>query len=237
MRAEVATDVGLVRKNNEDAVCCDVEKQIFIVADGMGGYEAGEVASSLAVDAVYRVVSSEQTDTPLEILRQAFYQANDRIFQHAQKNPEFSGMGTTLTALWIVEQKASIVHVGDSRAYLIREGKIASLTEDHSLVGELVREGGLTEEQAMSHPQRNILTRALGCSALVEVDVKEITVKPGDYFLLCTDGLTNLVSSEEMVHIVTQFHDLKTAVHKLVGLALERGGYDNITAVLVENRP
>ena len=233
MQAEMVTNVGLVRKNNEDAAWSDIKKQIFAVADGMGGYVAGEVASVLAIDTLKHALESEQNDTPPDILRQAFYQANDRIYQEAREHREYAGMGTTLTALWIVGNKAYISHVGDSRVYLIRGGKIKSLTMDHSLVGELVREGGLTEEQAMNHPQRNVLTRALGCGALVEVDLAEIEIREGDAFLLCTDGLSNLVTGEEMAGIITREKNLKKAVESLVDLALSRGGYDNITAILV----
>jgi len=236
MYAEVVTHVGLVRKNNEDAALSDIEKQLFVVADGMGGYVAGEVASVMAIESVCQVVALEQNDPPLEVLRQAFYQANDRIYQEARQHPEYSGMGTTLSALWIVNGKAYISHVGDSRVYLIREGKITSLTVDHSLVGELVREGGLTEEQAMTHPQKNVLTRALGCNSLVEVDIADLEIKYGDYFLLCTDGVSNMITSEEMVEIIARQEDLKKAVHELLQLALERGGSDNITAIIVHNR-
>lgn len=236
MQAEVITDVGLVRKNNEDAVYYNMEKQIFLVADGMGGCAAGEVASSLAVETVLHVISSSQATNPGELLRAAFYQANDRIFQMAQKDPGFHGMGTTLTALWIVDDRAFVVHVGDSRAYLIRKENITGLTKDHSLVGELMREGGLTEEQAMTHPQKNILTRALGSESLVQVDIKEIEIQKQDYFLLCTDGMSNLVSSEEMAGVIKNSREIKDALEKLLALALERGGYDNISAILVANK-
>jgi len=235
MQAEMVTNVGLVRKNNEDAALCDIDKQLFVVADGMGGYVAGEVASVLAIESLKQALAAEPNDAPPEMLRQAFYQANDRIYQEAKNHPEYAGMGTTLSALWVVGNKAYISHVGDSRIYLIRDGRITSLTMDHSLVGELVREGGLTEEQAMNHPQRNILTRALGCGALVEVDLTEIEIREGDTFLLCTDGLSNLVSREEMAHLITREKDVKKAAGELVDLALARGGYDNVTAILVRN--
>jgi len=235
MHAEVITHVGLVRKNNEDAAWSDINKQIFVVADGMGGYVAGEVASVLAIETLKQALASDSHDSPSDTLRHAFYQANNRIYQEALERPEYSGMGTTLTALWIVGNKAYVSHVGDSRVYLIREGKISSLTMDHSLVGKLVREGGLTEEQARNHPQRNLLTRALGCSALVEVDIADYDVLPGDTFLLCTDGLSNLVSGEEMAAVVTGEKDTKKAVQELVNRALARGGFDNITVILVSN--
>lgn len=236
MYAEVVTNVGLVRKNNEDAAWSDIKKQLFIVADGMGGYVAGEIASVMAIESVLRTVTIEQGDLPSVVLRQAFYQANDSIYREAQKNPDYSGMGTTLSALWIVDGKGYIAHVGDSRIYLIRAGKITRLTADHSLVGELVREGGLTEEQAMTHPQKNMLTRALGCGSLVEVDIYDLEIMDDDYFLLCTDGLSNLIRSEEMAEIIMSQKDLKKSTQHLLQLALKRGGFDNITAIIVHNR-
>lgn len=236
MYAEVVTNVGLVRKNNEDAAWSDIEKQLFIVADGMGGYVAGEVASVMAIESVRQSVTLEQKDPPPEVLRQAFYQANDSIYSEAKKHQEFTGMGTTLSALWIVDGRAYISHVGDSRIHLIRAGEITRLTQDHSLVGELVREGGLTEEEAMAHPQKNVLTRALGCNSLVEVDMYDLEIKDDDYFLLCTDGLSNLITSEEMAKISTSQKDLKKAANQLLELALERGGFDNMTAIIVHNK-
>ncbi|NMA14066.1 MAG: Stp1/IreP family PP2C-type Ser/Thr phosphatase, partial [Clostridia bacterium] len=202
MQAEVITNIGLVRKKNEDAVFSDLDRQIFIVADGMGGCAAGEVASAVAVETVSQVVLNNPGESPGEILRNAVYQANNRIYEIARENPQYAGMGTTITVSWIVEDLIYLAHVGDSRAYLIRNGEITSLTKDHSLVGELMREGGLTEEQAMTHPQKNILTRALGCNPLVEVDVAEVSFHKGDYLLLCTDGMSNLVNSEDIVRII-----------------------------------
>jgi len=236
MQAEVITNVGLIRKNNEDAFLCDPEKQIFVVADGMGGYAGGEVASALAVDVIRLVIASSPGENPLEILREACYQANNRIFETAKTNSEYAGMGTTLTAAWLQQDKIYLAHVGDSRAYLIRDGMITSLTKDHSLVGELMREGGLTEAEAMVHPQKNILTRALGCNAFVEVDLSEHELLHGDLLLLCTDGMSNLISSEEMAGIINEEKNIRQAVETLLNLALERGGYDNITVILVSNK-
>ncbi|MGI6065591.1 MAG: Stp1/IreP family PP2C-type Ser/Thr phosphatase [Bacillota bacterium] len=236
MQAEVITNIGLVRKKNEDAVFSDLDRQIFIVADGMGGCAAGEVASAVAVETVSQVVLNNPGESPGEILRNAVYQANNRIYEIARENPQYAGMGTTITVSWIVEDLIYLAHVGDSRAYLIRNGEITSLTKDHSLVGELMREGGLTEEQAMTHPQKNILTRALGCNPLVEVDVAEVSFHKGDYLLLCTDGMSNLVNSEDIVRIINSSDNIKESVRQLLNLALERGGYDNITAILVANQ-
>ena len=235
MQAEVVTNVGLVRENNEDAVFCDLERQVFIVADGMGGCAAGEVASTLAVETVSQLLSEKSEESPEETLRNAVYQANNRIFEIAQKNPQYAGMGTTITVSWILGNRVYLAHVGDSRAYLIRNKEITSLTKDHSFVGELMREGGLTEEQAMVHPQKNILTRALGCNPLVEADVFQVPFLLGDYLFLCTDGMSNLVNSEDILSIINSGNNIKTTVQRLVNLALERGGHDNITAILVAN--
>lgn len=235
MRAEVVTNTGLVRKNNEDSAFCGLERQIFIVADGMGGHVAGEVASKLAVDMVEQVVGSSGDGEPALVLSQAFDQANQKICQAASEDPDYAGMGTTLTVLWALEDRLFVAHVGDSRAYLVRDGVITPLTRDHSLVGELLREGGLTEEEAMVHPQRNILTRALGCDVQVKVDISDLQMEKGDKFFLCTDGLSNLVSSEEMADVINDNKNLKKALEILLNLSLERGGFDNITAILVEN--
>lgn len=236
MQAEAVTNIGLVRKMNEDAFICDVEKQIFIVADGMGGHLAGEVASKLAIDTVYQAINEYESGTPSEFLREAFYKANNCIYEGAKQEPQYAGMGTTLTAAWIVEGQIYVNHVGDSRAYLIRDGKIKSLTKDHSVVGELMRGGGITEEQAMVHPQKNVLTRALGSTSLVEVDGCNFSLLSDDYLLLCTDGMSNLVTSEEIAEIIVSMEDINKAVKELLNLALERGGYDNITAILVANK-
>ncbi|MCR6544643.1 Stp1/IreP family PP2C-type Ser/Thr phosphatase [Dehalobacterium formicoaceticum] len=233
MYAEVVSDVGLVRKNNEDSLWCDLEQQLFAVADGMGGSLAGEVASKMAIETVAQMVALPSNDPPGEILRHSFYQANNSIFQQSREHKEYSGMGTTMSALWIVDGKAYFCHVGDSRIYLIREGKIRLLTQDHSLVGELMRGGGLTEVEAMTHPQKNVLTRALGVNAHVEVDTMELDTYGGDYFILCTDGLSNLIRSEEMIALLTPGKRLRAAADELLKLALARGGSDNITAILI----
>lgn len=233
MRAEFITNTGLVRANNEDAVYADLDKQLFIVADGMGGHVSGEVASLLAVQTVIQAIEGRNDDEPVQILRQAFEQANQRIYQSAKDHPENMGMGTTLTALWVVGDQLYVAHIGDSRAYLLHGGELISLTKDHSLVGELLREGGLTEAQAMAHPQRNILTRALGNQAVVEADISDYHLASGDRLFLCTDGLSNLVSTLEISALIDDI-DLKKALDRLLALAMERGGQDNITALLAE---
>ena len=232
MRAEYLSHVGAVRQNNEDAIFCDSEAGVFVVADGIGGKEAGEVASATAVRVVAEKCWAHPDAEPSEMLREAFYEAND--FLHSKgRRPALDGMGTTMTAAVCTEEKITIVHVGDSRAYLINREGISQLTKDHSLVAQLQRDGKLTAEEAKNHPRRNILTRAIGQDALVEVDMLEVPWGPGDYLLLCSDGLYNLVDDEEMKESTVRSAVLSTAVEFLAETAYNRGGYDNISLIIV----
>jgi len=235
MRAEAITHTGLVRQNNEDAVYIAPDRQLFIVADGMGGHVSGEVASAMAVQVVADTIAREGDGEPVQTLRRAFAQANQEIYQAAQEQPDRLGMGTTLTALWVVGDQLYVAHIGDSRAYLIHGDQMTSLTKDHSLVGELFREGGLTAEQAMVHPQRNILTRSLGNQASVEADIADYALNAGDRLFLCTDGLSNLITNPEILAVIRNSSSLHQALATLLALALERGGQDNITLILAEN--
>lgn len=232
MRAEYLSHVGAVRENNEDAVYCDSQAGVFVVADGIGGKEAGEVASATAVRMVAEKCWSHPDADPAEMLREAFYEAND--FLHSKgKKPSLEGMGTTMTAAVCNEEKVTVVHVGDSRAYLLNRDGIEQLTEDHSLVAQLQRDGQLTAEEARHHPRRNILTRAIGQEGLVEVDMLERPWQKGDYLLLCSDGLYNLVEDEEMLEITLRSSLLSTAVEFMAETAYNRGGYDNISVIIV----
>lgn len=232
MRAEYLSHVGAVRQNNEDAVFCDVRAGVFVVADGIGGKEAGEIASATAVRMVAEKSWNNPDADPAEMLREAFYEAND--FLHSRgKQPGMEGMGTTMTAAICREDRIVIVHVGDSRAYLINSQGIRQLTQDHSLVAQLVRDGKLAPEEAKHHPRRNILLRAIGQDALVEVDMLETPWEKGDFLLICSDGLYNLVEEEEMREITLRTVELKTAVTFLAEAAYNRGGYDNISVVIV----
>lgn len=232
MRTEAISDIGLVRKGNEDSYLINPELGLFAVADGMGGHEAGEVASMLAVRTLEKAIA-EYPDK-VGALSLAIQAANSEIFRQSQENPSYSGMGTTITAVYCYNNKVYIGHVGDSRAYLIRSAQATLLTRDHSLVNELVRGGHISEEEAQNHPQRHVVTRALGTEPKVEVDILSPVIEKGDRIMLCTDGLSNLVKPDEFVKIINSTDDPRQALQRLKEVALERGGFDNITALMVE---
>jgi protein phosphatase len=222
------TDTGRQRNANEDSFF--VRAPIFVVADGMGGAQAGEVASKAAADAFDR----DLPDAPPErVLRETIEAANRKIHEHAHADPSLAGMGTTLTAAIVDAQKeeVGIGHVGDSRAYRLRDGKLERLTRDHSLVEELRRKGQLTDAQAEDHPQRSIITRALGPEPDVDVDVHTVPAQPGDVFLLCSDGLTTMVGDERIAALLGAAASMTDAVRTLVDEANQAGGRDNITAL------
>ena len=223
------TDTGRQRHANEDSYFA--RSPLFAVADGMGGAQAGEVASRIAAGAFERrrdLSGDQPAEGQLEQIAQA---ANREIHQLAQEDSSRAGMGTTLTAAMVRGDEVALGHVGDSRAYVLRGGKLKRLTKDHSLVEELRRQGRLTEEQAEEHPQRSIITRALGPEPNVNVDTMTFAARDGDVFLLCSDGLTTMVSDDEIRRILTESRSLRSAVNKLVEAANRGGGRDNITAV------
>lgn len=233
IHAVAYSHIGKVRKNNEDAVLCDEQNGLFAVADGIGGQENGEIASAAAVYAVKKLAGAD-ADNPSDSMREAFYAANSQIYGvGAGKKITKMTMGTTLTAVWIVGDKLFLTHIGDSRAYLITSKGIKQISEDHSLVGELLRQGQITEEQAKTHPRKNMLLRALGQEAVVELQQLDMPLKSGDSILLCTDGLFNLVPDDELFAIIYSHKEIQSAIDDLVDLALERGGYDNISACLI----
>jgi serine/threonine protein phosphatase PrpC len=221
------TDTGRQRHANEDSYFA--RSPVFAVADGMGGAQAGEVASRIAAGAFEdRSVGDEPAEGQLEEIAQ---EANREIHQLAQEDSSRAGMGTTLTAAMVRDDEVALGHVGDSRAYVLRDGQLKRLTKDHSLVEELRRQGRLTEEQAEEHPQRSIITRALGPEPQVNVDTMTFPARDGDVFLLCSDGLTTMVSDEEIQEILVGSKNLRSAVNQLVDAANRGGGRDNITAV------
>jgi len=227
--AELAykTDTGRQRNANEDSYYA--KAPVFAVADGMGGAQAGEVASRIAAGAFEQGVDEE---TPPEAqLKQIAQEANREIHELAQRDSSRAGMGTTLTSALVRDDEVALAHVGDSRAYVLRDGELKRLTKDHSLVEELRRSGRLTEEQAEEHPQRSIITRALGPEPKVNVDTMTVPAKEGDVFLLCSDGLTTMVGDDQIREILTGARSLRSAVNKLVDAANSGGGRDNITAV------
>ncbi|MDQ6615679.1 MAG: Stp1/IreP family PP2C-type Ser/Thr phosphatase [Actinomycetota bacterium] len=233
LRAGSATDIGRVRTSNQDQLL--VTAQLFAVADGMGGHAAGEVASLTAVEALratYKAVGGT------EGLVSAAQQANRSIWEQAQGNPEYHGMGTTLVAMALVnedgEDRLAIVNVGDSRVYLLRDGELEQLTTDHSLVQELVDDGQLSELEATVHPQRHVLTRALGVDSEVSVDLLQLLPLKGDRLLLCSDGLVRELSDVQVASILRRLADPNDAAKELVSSAKSRGGNDNITVVVVD---
>jgi len=244
MKVSVKSDVGLVRESNQDAYCHRVfkaggpregaEVHLCAVADGIGGYQAGEVASRLALQAVAEELEKavSQGRSLDGALAEAMTVANQRVVRQGLDDPSCQGMGTTVTAALVDGSVARIGHVGDSRAYLLRGGRLTQLTRDHSLVAELVRNGDLTEEEAAVHPQRNVLTQAFGSDLRVRADVTRTSLEAGDVLLLCTDGLTGAVTTAEMEEILSSAPSLDEACENLVALANDRGGYDNVTVLL-----
>jgi serine/threonine protein phosphatase PrpC len=243
IEAASLTDVGRQRSNNEDSFIYwepDTDEdfrrkgRLAVIADGMGGYEGGQEASRLAVETVRSVYDNGFAGDPQETLVEAFEAAHQNIQRFAQDHPQFYGMGTTCTALAIVDRQLSFAHVGDSRLYLIRAETITRLTRDHSYVGRLVESGIVRSEDAESHPQRHILTAALGSGREVTPNVPEhpFPLEEGDTLLLCTDGLWGLVGDPDLARVV-QTNPPAEACLKLVSMALERGGPDNITVLVL----
>src|SRR4029077_6762739 len=224
-----ATDTGLQRRANEDSLLS--RSPLFVVADGMGGAQAGEVASQLAVEAFKGGL--HDAPAPEEALARLAQDANTRIHERSHSHTEQAGMGTTLTALYVGPEDVAIAHVEDSRAYCWRDGELIRLTEDHSLVDELMRQGRLTPEEAEEHPQRSVITRALGPELDVEVDTRSFRARAGDVYLLCSDGLTTMVSEQELATLLRGHARLRDAGEALIAAANQAGGRDNITVLLV----
>jgi serine/threonine protein phosphatase PrpC len=222
------TDTGRQRRENEDSAY--VQAPVFVVADGMGGAQAGEVASRMAIETFEEGLPA--SGPPEARLAARVHDANHRIYDRSRAEQGRAGMGTTLTAAYLENAHLAIAHVGDSRAYLFREGELTRLTQDHSLVDELVRQGKLTEEQAAEHPQRSIITRALGPEPEVEVDTWTYPVRDDDVLLLCSDGLTSMLTEERVADILRSAGTLEEAADHLIQEANEAGGRDNITVVL-----
>ena len=257
MRSAGKSDIGLIRKVNEDDFLClrlndllklenmEADLYLCIVADGMGGRNAGEVASSMAVHEVVEFIKEKHINVLLEkdiseekifdLIREAIYYSNDSIYKKSLLNSEFVGMGTTLSMILIKDNTIFYGHVGDSRIYIIRKNKIAKLTEDHSLVAELVKQGTIKPEEAVRHTQKNIITRALGTEYSIEADLGKHEMMDEDYILLCSDGLSNLISDSEIMEIVLSAKDVDQACDNLINKAKENGGFDNITVVVIHN--
>jgi len=222
-----ASDTGKKRRRNEDSYV--VAPPLFAVADGMGGAQAGEVASKLAAAAVEEGDGSSAGE---ERVVELIQEANRRVYERASADPATSGMGTTMTVALVEGEVVTIGHVGDSRAYLVRDGRLEQLTEDHSLVNELLKSGKLSPQEAETHPQRSVITRAVGTDPDVDVDAFTVAAQVGDVFLLCSDGLTDMVGDEDILDLVERYHDdLDRVAKSLVSAANRGGGEDNITVI------
>ena len=236
MEAQGLSDIGMARANNEDALLCMPAQGLFAIADGVGGKEHGEIASQVAIKLITEKFDSDEVISGTEedrqmTLREAFYEANHQIYQAGL---ESGSMNTTLTAVLATDKSFYIVHVGDCRVYLIDDDDIVQLTSDHSLVYEMVSKGEITLEEALHHHQRHVITRALG-SPLIKLDDFHYNWDFGDRLLLCSDGLYNFVADAELLALVRTGVDLAQTAADLVELANSRGGYDNITVILVVN--
>ncbi len=244
---DARTDLGRVRKNNEDNFSAVPELGLYILSDGMGGEAHGEVASGLAVEAIrdHCAEWAHNPNLPLfgetianlpsrtNRLASAVRLANRAIYESAQKHPSQKGMGATVVVIWLDEEQMSVAHVGDSRLYRMRHGQLEQITQDHSLVAEQVRRGILTQQQADSSQMQSVLIRALGIDAEVDVDAEEHPVLPGDTLVLCSDGLNRMVSDEDIGSILNTSLSAKEAVDRLISLANENGGEDNVTVIVV----
>jgi serine/threonine protein phosphatase PrpC len=225
------TDTGKVRPSNQDALLqTEGPYAVFAVADGMGGHRGGNIASAMAVDCLSEIDTRQPPNEAA--LKAAFDRANRLIWERQREDMSLSGMGTTLTALWEGDKHVLLGHVGDSRAYLFREGALSQVSADHSLVGELLRSGVLSAEDARTYPYRNIVTRAVGTDKKLNSDILRMDKKPGDRWLLCSDGLTEYADHEAITLALTK--PLPEAAEQLMALALSSGGRDNITMLFLE---
>jgi len=249
------SDFGRLRQNNEDAVGCDPNTGIIVLADGMGGYQAGEVASAMAVNSIMHHIQRHapsalaMSNSPHAVtvdehsgcrqaallLHDAVHEANRQIYDSAQNNPSFNGMGTTVVAVFFYDKWVSIAHVGDSRLYRLRGGNLEQLTKDHSVLQELIDHGLCTQQQARHSNKRNLVTRALGVGPEVNVDLRELALQEGDLFLLCSDGLTDMLEDDLIASLLQHYPPQRAAV-RLIQAANAAGGYDNISVILVASQ-
>ncbi len=231
MKVVGKTHIGSIRKNNQDSLL--LAKGIYGVADGMGGHNGGEVASSEAVVLLKKALMGKEPD--INWLEKAIEKVNYDLYLQQKDDQSLQGMGTTLTVLWEEEKNLLLGHVGDSRVYLLRDGVFSKITHDHSVVEEMMRQGLLTKEKAKVHPYRNVVTRAVGSAETIEVDTLVLQRKAKDIWLICSDGLTCMVEEEEIANII-KTHPIEISLERLMEKALENGGRDNISIVLLEDR-
>ena len=246
---QALTDVGRKRKGNEDSLFVNPEQKLFVVADGMGGHAAGEIASSIAVDSINEFVcltgGDEEITWPFGLdetisydgnrLKTAVRFANKKVLEATKEKSEYEGMATTVCAVLVDDAVANLAHVGDSRVYLMRDGELSQLTSDHSWVNEQILSGVISPEQARSHPLRNVVTRALGGKADLQVDMQAHEIEAGDVLLLCSDGLTTMIPDDEIARVMRESGgDIEKAAQALVDAANAKGGEDNITVLLLK---
>lgn len=238
MKAFSITDIGERRKINQDYVLCETNAvgnlpNLFIVADGMGGHNAGDYASRFCVDYITQHIKNSNQTSPIVLIEEAIKDTNDKLYEKAKQQEEFEGMGTTLVIATICNNEMYIANIGDSRLYVI-SNEMRQITEDHSLVQAMVRTGELDQDEARVHPNKNIITRALGSNKTAQADFFEVELKEGDIVLLCSDGLTNMLEDETIERIIREnADDPKTATEALVKQANHNGGKDNITVIVV----
>ncbi|MDD2573502.1 MAG: Stp1/IreP family PP2C-type Ser/Thr phosphatase [Firmicutes bacterium] len=242
MKVGAATDIGLSRMINQDCYYCSSglnAPHLYIVADGMGGHNGGEIASKISVDTVRSFIESgyqgaEYVKDRLLMIRDAMNKANSIVYNRSLDNQDLEGMGTTLTMALLEEGRLYIGHIGDSRMYLMRDGEYRKLTEDHSLVAQLIKNGSISPEEGDNHPQKNVITRALGVDMTVEMDLDTEMLQKDDTLLLCTDGLTNMLDLDEIIRICSEEKDPQSISETLVEEANIKGGKDNVTAIVVK---
>lgn len=239
MKSFAITDVGVKRKMNQDYVFKEENAigslpNIFIVADGMGGHNAGDYASKFCVESVINYVKTSTLKTPIGIIEAAIKNANDLLVEEASKNSDFEGMGTTFVVATIIENVLYVANIGDSRLYMINDN-MKQITEDHSLVEEMIKTGEIERKDARLHPNKNIITRALGANKYVSPDYFEVNVTKGDTILMCSDGLSNMMDDEEIMEIINQYpEDIGLAASKLIKAANDYGGKDNIAIIIIK---
>jgi len=237
LRATGRTDVGMARKHNEDCFDINRDRELYVVADGMGGHSHGEVASRIAVDAIRDFIVEDRCDdsraTFDQRLKAAVRSAHDEVLRAIVQDASLQGMGTTVVGMQVFEGRAALAHVGDSRAYRFRDGELSLLTQDHTWVHEQVQAGYLSEEQARHHPLKNVVTRALGSEQEVVVDLQEVELRSGDIYLICSDGLTTMLDDHDIADTLKNNEGIESMCKGLVDEANRRGGLDNVTVVLV----
>jgi serine/threonine protein phosphatase PrpC len=238
LKAFALTDVGKNRVTNQDYVYCKSDAvgnlpNIFIVADGMGGHKAGDIASVTAVDAVLKSIEQSQKTDVISIMEEAVREANKTLYEKSKSNEEWAGMGTTLVLATVVDSTIFVANIGDSRLYLIDDG-IHQITRDHSYVEEMVSIGEIDKSEARTHSKKNIITRAIGVEEETHADFFEVQFKKGDKLLMCSDGLTNMIEDNDILSVIAGNNDIESMVHKLIDLANDSGGKDNIAVLIAE---